>query len=109
MPMQLLVEMNVSRPAVMEAVLGVSESELFYVAVLVEVLKRDHGCTTPAENFITQILMGYNCRGLRQSDVLHELAAFDEQLNEALETAKMTVERYEIPIERKEGTDATGA
>jgi len=39
------------------------------------------------------------------SDVLRELAAFDEQLSEALETAKMTVERYGIPIERKEGTD----
>src|SRR4051812_32360037 len=66
MPKQ-LIPLEVEKETVIRAVMEAHESDLFYVAILLQVLERDIGSLTPAEHFIADILMHYNVRGLTRN------------------------------------------
>jgi hypothetical protein len=60
----------------------------------VEILETDSGCDTPAENFITQLVMVHALRGLTPDDVDHDLKDFRLNFDDMAIAAAEFTARY---------------
>jgi hypothetical protein len=60
----------------------------------VEILETDSGCDTPAENFITKLVMVHTIRGLTPDDVAHDLEEFRLNFDDMAIAASEFTARY---------------
>lgn len=82
------------RTALAEAVRKMSPCRLQELARFVQIMENDHGCSTPAENLITTLVLKHCLRGLTPESVEEELAEFRTDFNDAVRAAKQFNSQY---------------
>ena len=68
--------------------------ELQDMAILLEILQNDTGCTSPAEEFITNLLASYQCDDLTPEDAERELAEFKSSFEITIRMAKRALATF---------------
>jgi hypothetical protein len=98
------------KTSIIERVLTLSDTDLWRVGVLLEVMKREIGAFSPAEEFISQILLDYNVHaGLTPANVISELKNFTDNFSEMIAFAKEAPERYPSLVKPPRARAAEGA
>lgn len=74
-----------------DSISEMNTSDLQQVAQFIDIVENDHGCTTPAEEFITSLIFGHYARagkGLTPKIARSELQIFCEHFAAAVEITK---------------------
>lgn len=69
-------------------------SDLFDLAACTEAIQNEHGCSTPAEGFITKVANFHAWHGLTPADVAYCLEEFRENFESELRDSKLFASRY---------------
>lgn len=73
---------------------GMDTHEVRQIAWYADIEEAKCGCDTPAEEFITGLVLCYQIRGLTPDDVAHDLESFRENFDSMAKAARVFSARY---------------
>jgi hypothetical protein len=86
-----------------ETLQDLSEVNLELLATFAKVLRRNTGCTTPAEEFISHVVLAYGFRdgqgrGMTPKDIETDVETFREDFEDLIDNHAFICERYGAQI-----------
>jgi hypothetical protein len=78
---------------------GMSTYEIQSVAWYADIEEAASGCDTPAENFITMLVLHQSIRPVTPADAARKLEEFRENFDSMVESARIFVEKYPQALE----------
>jgi hypothetical protein len=93
--------------AIVKSLTGMTASRLQRVAQFIEICENDHGTITPAEEFITGLVMVHSSCGLTPAYAADQLAEFRNNFGDTIDITSQFTARYSELIRTQcEGTSA---
>jgi len=73
---------------------GLTEDEEQSLQILLVILRRFDGCTTPIEECISKLVFNYGYRALKPDDFDDEIKTMNENWNDAVEVARLFAQEH---------------